>query len=370
MPKVDHGFTNGLVLERAARVRPGIGKEAQQGVHERLQIATVEDVQRLAAGLDNPAHIAHVTEQLRRPYYIRSVGRVGIEAAIVCAGDPNKAKDLHVLLYGWGGDFRHPNAQREAVALTRENSDAAFLLLNAPGTGNSSVLPRSAQKEMKRTGSYLPLGEHMGPVIDHLAQNYDQLLVGGHSLGAREATAAIAHMERQPDKARLNDPVGTQKLGLRALMKRFVLDEGRHNAKYDKALAVPTAKGLGLERLPQVMPSPRNVHDLDPGNGVVCSVEAPTNGWKQQLLVDPFVLAGEGFEGDLRQAAPNVKRSIDIIVPELSALTNVRDVQEIVGRLRSLDGLGAEVNQWILLKHSHSNMNVPVILSRVYNARL
>ena len=96
----------------------------------------------------------------------------------------------------------------------------------------------------------------------------------------------------------------------------------------------------------------------------------PESGWVQQFLVDPAGLRRDGFEGDLRVAAPNVERRIDILVPDGSHLNDWRDVAMIVGRLRSVPGLTADVSQWNVLNHTHNSMNQSPALASVYAAEL
>ena len=96
----------------------------------------------------------------------------------------------------------------------------------------------------------------------------------------------------------------------------------------------------------------------------------PESGWVQQFLVDPAGLRRDGFEGDLRVAAPNVERRIDILVPDGSHLNDWHDVAMIVGRLRSVPGLTADISQWNVLNHTHNSMNQPPALASVYAAEL
>ena len=149
----------------------------------------------------------------------------------------------------------------------------------------------------------------------------------------------------------------------------FFLGEGRELVKYNKASSVPKSVDVGLEFLSQNDPdSIEAIAGLS--DGAAGEFKRPEGGWVQQFLVDPAGLRRDGFEGDLRVAAPNVERRIDILVPDGSHLNDWRDVAMIVGRLRSVPGLTADVSQWNVLNHTHNSMNQPPALASVYAAEL
>ena len=99
----------------------------------------------------------------------------------------------------------------------------------------------------------------------------------------------------------------------------FFVGEGRELIKYDKASSVPKPGDVGLEFLPQNDPDNIEVA-AGLSSSEVGEFKRPENGWVQQFLVDPAGLRRDGFEGDLRVAAPNVERRIDILVPDGSHL--------------------------------------------------
>lgn len=379
MKSPDYGFTEGLTIERKAHLAPdwhsqeNIGNAEALGLprdtsqpDNRLQIATPEEIQRLSKDPYSGEHAGRVVEQLKNPRYIRSLGGVGFEAAVV--GNPD-AEEVNFVFYGWGGNFRHPNAQREAITMTYADPDVAYVVMNGPGVGNSGMLPESAQKKIRKTGSYLPLGEYLAPVVDHIAKDYEEVNLGGHSLGARTATAVVANREGSTEELRLYDPTGTRKTSLGGIATGFFVGEGRELMKYDKASSVPKPGDVGLQFLAQ-----RDPDNIEAVAGLPDSVtggfKRSESGWIQQFLVDPAGLRRDGFEGDLRVAAPNVERRIDILVPDGSHLNDWRDVAMIVGRLRSVPGLTADVSQWNVLNHTHNSMNQPPALASVYAAEL
>lgn len=366
MKSPDYGFEEGLILERVAHLTPDT--YGHDGLGDKVEIATVDDVRRLSTEPYTADRIASVVGQLERTRCIRSLGGVGLEAAVVNAGVDSGRVAFH--FYGWGGNFRHPNAQREAIALQYRQPDVAHVFMNGPGIGNSGMLPPEVRREIRRTGSYLPLGEYLGPVAEHIAQDYDRVVMGGHSLGARMATAAAAHMDPELiDELRLHDPVGTDDMGLLGIARNFILREGVDDARYTKASVAPSAKEIGLRMLSVKAPEAEGIETALPDDAGREFVP-PKHGWMQQLLVDPYALGRDAFEGDLLVAAPNIDEAINIIVPNMSRLNDWRAIQGIVGRMRLLGVMSAEVSQWNLLGHTHANMNQPASLAAIYGADL
>ena len=146
----DYDFKNGL---QVAKIDSGL----RQG--KTIQLATQEDMRRLAEESYNSNHMNKTVEQLKDPRYIRvfsGLGRVGLEVAIFGNENANKIQSV---LYGWGGDDHNPVAIREASVLVCGNPDKAIMVVNMPGVGNSGMLPESVRKEIRKTGSYDSLGE-------------------------------------------------------------------------------------------------------------------------------------------------------------------------------------------------------------------
>lgn len=371
----DYSFDEGLRLERVSHIVPAAeGTENKLSNDGRIIQISPERIKELEANpwLDiNKDQKEKVIEQLRNPRYIRGLGGVGIEIALI--GDPS-AEELQAVYYGWGGAFRHPNAQREAVNMVYVNPDVAYMVMNGPGIGNSGMLPESVQKEIGQTGSYVSAGEYYAKVLEHVARDYDKVNVAGYSLGARIATGVAANMTPGAvSELRLHDPTGTRKISLVDIAVSFFGKEGVENGKYVKESASPTAKEAGLT--PLTVEAPR-LRDIEYAKGVQFSLEelnrpfeAPKNGWIQSLLVDPSGLKRNAFEGDLREAAPNVRKRIDILVPELSHLNKWEDIQRIVERVRSIPHI-PEISQWDVLRHTHANMNQPASLAAIYSADL
>lgn len=374
MKQPDYAFTQGLVAERVAYVSPHGTDVPHEGGQpaRRTTLATADELRQLSVEpYKDQERVAATIEELQRLRYIRSLGGVGFEAAIINSHVETGRVAFH--FYGWGGNLRHPNAQREAIALQHHQPDVAHVFVNGPGIGNSSMLPRAAQREIRRTGSYVPLGDYLAPVAEHIAQDYDDIMVGGHSLGARTATGVAARM--QPGMAqelRLHDPVGTRRMGLLRIGAGFALKEGMHGRRYTQAAAAPSAEAIGLTTLPVEEPQ-----EIETAHTITLSpadeerpFTAPRHGWWQQFFVDPEGLRRDAFEYDLRLAAPNVERDITLFIPDMSYLNDWRAVRDIIGRLRSVDGRTADISQWNLLGHTHANMDQPASLATIYSAQV
>ena len=352
----DYSFENGLQI---AEIYPDL----RQG--KTIQIATPEDVRRLSKEPYSPEHMNKIVEQVKNPRYIRGLGGVGIEIVLIGNVDADK---LQIVLYGWGGNFRHPNALREAIAMTYNDPNAAYLVMNMPGVGNSGMLSESARKKIRETGSYDSLGEHIGLALDHVSKDYDSIMVGGHSLGARVATSSVSHMDSKVDELRLFDPVGSRNMGLVALAANFIGKEGLELIRYDKESLAPSAKELGLQFLSRE--DPKYVEVIEGFSERSNSkFVVPKQGWRQQFLTDTFALSKDGFAEDLLRAAPNVQREINIFTPEGSHLTNMRNIAHIVsivnGEPRST---AAEARLFgILDRHTHNVMNIPAVLALIYS---
>lgn len=372
---IDYGFDDGLRLKRVSHiVSTAEGTENKLSNDGKIIQISPERMKELEINPwddVNKDGIEKVIEQLKDPRYIRGLGGIGIEVAII--GDPN-AEELQAVYYGWGGAFRHPNAQREAVNMVYANPNVAYMVMNGPGIGNSGMLPKSVQKEIRQTGSYVPAGEYYAKVLEHVAQDYDKVNVAGHSLGARVATGVAANIvPGAVSELRLHDPTGTRDMSLGGIAVGFFGKEGAEDARYAKESASPTAKEAGL--MPLAVEAPY-LHDIEYAKGVQFSpedlnrpFEAPENGWIQQFLVDPSGLKRNAFESDFRVAAPNVRNAIHVLVPELSHLNKWEDIQMIVERARNIPGI-PEIDQWNILRHTHANMNQPASLAAIYSVDL
>ena len=71
-----------------------------------IQIATPEDMRRLSKDPYSLEHMNKIVEQVKNPRYIRGLGGVGVETAII----GNVGADKLQVVFVWMGEviFRHP----------------------------------------------------------------------------------------------------------------------------------------------------------------------------------------------------------------------------------------------------------------------
>lgn len=333
----DYGFENGLRIKARDFAHQ---KEADYDI-------TISQDQLRSLAKPNEKQAADVAEAMANPRLVRGLGGVALEVAVT---GPRDAEEVISVSYGWGGNVRHPVAVYEAQVLTANNPDSQLVFMNNFGTDNSSLLPKAVSKEIRQTGSYLAAGEYIASVIDQVADGRPTHL-RGHSLGGRTAVGVAPYLERPADTMVLNDPTGTRKMNLAQIAINFALREGKHLNGYVEAGFDPRMSDL------QRNPVKASVWDTAKGN---------KGGWKQQFLVDPYGLSLDAFEGDLRAAAPSVNSLIRVVSPELSELNEPQTVAEILDRLRDVEGVKADVQQFILRNHTHSAVTVPQVLAAVY----
>ncbi len=296
---------------------------------------------------DNPRRDAEVAEEMANPRLIRGLGGVGLECAII--GEEN-ADTVMFVSYGWGGNIRHPVAVNEAQALAANNPDTALVFTNTFGAGRSSLLPRSVAKDLRRTGRYGGMGEHVASIYDQIADGRT-IHLRGHSLGARTVVGAAPYLETPAETLIVNDPTGTRKMGLLAIANSFAIKEGGHLKNYLAGGLDPHAADL------QNNPVKASVWN---------TVEGTKGGWKQQFLVDPSGLSKDGFGADFAVAAPTVESLIRIISPELSELNDPQAIADIMALSRETQHPQALLEQYVLHDHTHSVMTLPQALARLY----
>jgi len=337
----DYGFSRGIEID--VNNFPMNGHASGGG---RLRVSPEELSAVLKAGSD-PESDAKVAEAMSSPRIIRGIGGVGLEVAVLNTG----ADSVMGVSYGWGGNVRHPVAVNEAKALAAQYPDKELIFMNPFGTGRSDNLPRSAAKDLRRTGHYSGgFGEIVGSVYDEVAEGRP-IHLRGHSLGARTVFGATPYMGKSPETVIVNDPTGTRKMSLAGIALGFVVKEGRHLGRYLEAGFDQDVTEL------QKNPVASSIWDTKDGT---------KGGWRQQFLVDPSGLSKDGFGHDLLVAAPNVQRLIRVISPELSALNNPEDIYRIMKACRDEVSPVALLEQYILRDHTHSVVTIPQVLTRLY----
>lgn len=335
----DYSFKSGL--------RADVYNYADDGVTSQLLRISPEELMKTPNIGDNPSRDAKVAERMSSPRLVRGLGGVTLETVVIGSED---AEDVMFISYGWGGNVRHPVAIREAQALAANNPDSQLVFSNTFGTGRSSMLPKSVARELRRTGSYSPVGEYVASIYDQLSDGR-AVHLRGHSLGGRTAVGAAPYLDNSAETLIINDPTGTRKMSLAGIAMNFAFREGQHLGEYAKSGFDPESGEV----------------QLNPGDSKEWSVSDPTkDGWKQQFLVDPSGLSKASFESDFTKSVPTVSELIRIISPELSELNKPEAVADILSRSRDIEGSKPLLEQYILRDHTHSVVTVPQVLARLY----
>lgn len=338
----DYAFENGLTADIHS---------VRNGQEERYSIPP-EALRRLPNAGDSPAQDAELREQIFE--HARTVKGLGGKAIEATSFGDQDADNVTTVLYGWGGNFRHDVAIREAQALYQSNPDTQFLLINPGGTGHTDTLPRTVRTEMARRGNYGPLGEHYATALKNSGiLDGRPVNLRGHSQGARAALGMAPHFEDGIDTLVVNDPTGSRDLSFLGLANAFMRKESGHLSNYLDAKFDPEASRLQKE------------------GSAPTTVAETVRSLRQMLLTDPRGLHRETLESALLEAAPNVRNELRVITPELSELSRPDDVAAILGRVLQSAQLQDSLlfEQWVIRDHTHSWMAAtPAIQAHMYQS--
>src|SRR5690606_37623596 len=157
------------------------------------------------------------------------LGSVAIEMSTVGNKD---AENIHFLHYGWGSKMRNPVVVTSVQSMVAAHPENRILIMNAPGVGNSSRLPRQLRQEI-RNGNYKPYGEL---IVEAAWQELEgrRVHMGGHSLGTRVATAATISVPEKVSTLTLNDPPGSTASALPEMAWAIGKAEPQHAKQYLK----------------------------------------------------------------------------------------------------------------------------------------
>jgi len=296
-------------------------------------------------------------EQLLKPqvgYGEHAMGRTAVEFCVV---GPEDASDVMYALYGWGGDLRHDVAINELKKLSKRFKDKQIVVVNTPGTGRSELLSRSLSKQISKEGDYSGYGELVAGATRSIVDGKN-VHIRGHSLGARTAIAATPYIEGGVDSLIINDPTGARRMNLGQLAWRYVVKENMHLRQYIRHAFDPEAARLQGRPISAAMKK-----TLDGAKGSK----------RHLVLVDPKGLRHETLEESLYDAAPNVRNVLRVVVPEMSELSDWRDIDRIIARVRGYADVDADtsVETWVLKGHTHSWMTAaPSIEALLYDEKI
>ena len=248
------------------------------------------------------------------------IGKTAIQSALLASGDYNSFK---IITMGWGGNIETEIARLELAEIQRQNPEEALLVINNPGSGESSPLPRGILSEMKKTGSFDPYGELVAEAVrQHLGSRLDDIDGGissyGHSFGARTAISTATYLENV-GYITATDPPGSRKLGVPGIGRGFLIKESSPAAEYAKH--TDNKPSLRLQQENDAL--------------ALQSIKAMGGRATWQQFVDqPQIIAKAGLANDIETLAKtgNVGM-LQINSPEFSELNRPEDVGLILQKI-------------------------------------
>ena len=167
----------------------------------------------------------------------------------------------------------------------------------------SSALKPSIAKEMARTGSFIPLGEAVAPIIEKYTKSYDEVVVLGNSFGGRLAPAAVATMSNET-AAKLSEVV--------------VFDPPSIHERLSWRIAPAQAREMGHQKR-------YTAQSHDPVAKEVWTGDLLEGADKTLPTPSPLVMMEKpGFEDDLDKAFSKIPLGtpVTLFTPELSELND------------------------------------------------
>lgn len=269
---------------------------------------------------DDPKLMSQVAEQLNQPFVVQSLGGHAVEAVMVGEGPT-----LLSVRGDWeSSDIRSTATQRQIQELAAATKDSGTTIMysNPPGVGRTSRLPRSLWVEMAKTGNMEPHGLNLSEALGHVACQFDNVVLAGHSLGAFEAAAMAATLPGthgiEAESLRIIDPLSSETSTYREIIQDFLAPQGGYFDRAPGIASVARRRGFN-DRL---------------GRAIVTK-----NG---------------GMEHSLLSAAPHVRREILVISPELSRHGGVETMADILDRVSAATNPDTGVWQRIIRGYSHA----------------
>ena len=165
-----------------------------------------------------------------------------------CHGDKTGAVELYlfnkdkpgvpiVMFYPWGEAYAKRIIRGESERLAR-SLDRPIVFVEQSGFGKSSVIPKTVQREIKKSGSFMAMGKLLAkPLAQYLREELkaDEIHICGCSQGGRVALAAACYLEGINSTVSIVDPPGMTPHNALSLLHRFCVKEGLiHSRKYLK----------------------------------------------------------------------------------------------------------------------------------------
>ena len=227
----------------------------------------------------------------------------------------------------------------ELSEIVKYNPDSDILMINNPGTDNSTTLPDAIARNMAKTGSFLEFGEIVAKAIEKDLENYNHISIYGNSMGARTAIALAANIDRPLDFISLTDPPGASNIGATGIFMGSVIKEEQHAKRYAEHTNNPKALKM------------QEIYDEKNSQWIkIMAIKA-----MEQLYIDePLALSRNGLKKDLISLIKkNNTKNIQINTPEFSELNNIKDMTKIIKDV-SKKNPSVRLKQILLKGQTHS----------------
>lgn len=230
-----------------------------------------------------------------------------------------------LILYGAGawGNPTAPAGKLEITEIAHQAGGSGGVMPDVLTLPTSTHKP-SVAKEVARTGSFMPLGEAIAPVIERYAHDYDDIVVLGNSFGGRVVPASITMMSDR-NAAKLSEVV--------------IFDSPSNHEQLGWRIVPAQAREIGHQKQYTTQSQDKVAQDAWTGDMLRKADKTLPTASPLTMVRDITAMAKLGFQDDLDEALPKVPHDtpVTLFAPELSELNDntSRKVNDFVERLSS-----------------------------------
>lgn len=182
--------------------------------------------------LASPTLIQNVHQSLNTADQLS--GRIEQRVHHALLNDETEDPDITLVSLQWAGRFQDKGTQEGLAELLAANPNRRFLVYDNLGYGQSDAMPKTAAKELARTGRFDVYAEIVYGALSSIIKDHDKLDILGHSEGGLIGTELVPLAEGARSVV-VFDPPSTPRT-LRSLFNRFTSLEKAHGHEYLKAL--------------------------------------------------------------------------------------------------------------------------------------
>lgn len=275
-----------------------------------------------------PAFTSEDDPVLRRTWHelyekTYKVGSHTVHAAVL--NRETETDEVTVIGMNWGGHFQHPLAHRELAYTVRTNPDRRFLVFDHLGVGSSEPLPRSAAKELAKSGRFTEYGSIILSGIKSILKDFDRVHFEGNSLGGLAVMEIASQHDEPAGNVLVYDAPGSLPLGFMGVYKAFVTKERKHAQRY-LAESLDEASAIEQARVNS------SVNFLRMTGSLLARGRLLT-----QFVRMPQALGHERLGEAVEATLPNVAGRFTFLSPEFSELNSVEAVRRILQSVAESD---------------------------------